>query len=286
MKPPAFDYRAPAAVDEVLMLLEQFGDDAKILAGGQSLVPLLNFRLARPSLVIDINRTAGLAGMRRQNGALHVGSMTRTAVLERSSLVADFWPVLRDASAHIGHAAIRNRGTVGGSAAHADPTAELPVVLTALDATFHVRSLRGIRTVAAAEFFLGRLTTALRPDELLVAIEIPPLPRGTSHGFVEFARTAGDFALAGACVLLTRDDEGRCTSASIALLGADNVPIRATDAELALRGTVISPVAAAEIAFAAVSDCRPPEPARHRRALLAEMTRRALLHAAGARRSE
>jgi carbon-monoxide dehydrogenase medium subunit/6-hydroxypseudooxynicotine dehydrogenase subunit alpha len=281
VKPPAFDYCAPQTIDEVLALLDDVGDDAKVLAGGQSLIPLLNFRLARPSLLIDLNRTAGLRAVRRTAGVLRIGAMTRTAVLERSSLVADGWPVLREASGYIGHTAIRNRGTVGGSVAHADPTAELPVVLTALSARFHVRSRTASRTIAAADFFVGRLTTALQPNEVLVGIEIDPLPPGTRHGFVEFARTAGDFALAGACVLLTRDANGRCVSAAITLLGAENVPWRALDAERALVGTTMVAADAAEIANIAVAGCRPPEPARHRRALLAEMTRKALVHALG-----
>jgi CO/xanthine dehydrogenase FAD-binding subunit len=276
VKPPPFAYRAPRTIDEALALLDESGDDAKLLAGGQSLIPLLNFRLARPSVVIDLNRVAGLNELRRENGALHIGAMTRTALLERSSLVAEFWPVLREAAGYIGHAAIRNRGTVGGSVAHADPTAELPVVLTALDARLHVRSRAGARTIPAAAFFIGRLTTALAPTELLVGIEIQPLAERTQYGFAEYARTAGDFALAGACALITRDETGTCTAATIALLGADSVPLRATDTERALVGTRVDAADIAAAAQLAVATCRPPEPAAHRRALLAEMTRLAL----------
>jgi carbon-monoxide dehydrogenase medium subunit/6-hydroxypseudooxynicotine dehydrogenase subunit alpha len=280
VKPAAFAYHAPGTIDQTLALLEDGGDDAKVLAGGQSLVPLLNFRLARPSTIVDINRVAALSYVRRQGGRLQIGSMTRTAVLERSTLVAGGWPVLRDAARYVGHAAIRNRGTVGGSAAHADPTAELPVVLTALGATLQVRSRSASRTIGADEFFLGRLTTALQPDELLVGIEIGPLPPNTTHGFAEFARIAGDFALAGACVLLTRDANGRCTAASIVLLGADTVPWRARAAERALVGAVVDAATANEIADVATADTKPPEPVRYRRALLAEMTRTALMRAA------
>jgi len=280
MKPAAFDYHVPGSVDQTLALLDANGDDAKVLAGGQSLVPLLNFRLARPAAIVDINRVAELSYVRRQNGTLCLGSMTRTSLLERSTLVADGWPVLRDAARYVGHSAIRNRGTVGGSVAHADPTAELPVVLTALGATVHVRSRSAARAIGAADFFLGRLTTALQPNELLVGIEIPPLAPHTTHGFAEFARIAGDFALAGACVLLARDAGGRCTAATIVLLGADSVPWRARVAEGALIGSVVDAATAREIGELAAADAKPPEPVRHRRALLAEMTRTALLRAA------
>ena len=195
-------------------------------------------------------------------------------------LVAEGWPVLADAAGYVGHTAIRNRGTVGGSVAHADPTAELPVVLTALDATFHVRSRSASRAIAAANFFLGRMTTELQPDELLMGIEIAPLPPNTTHGFAEFARIAGDFALAGACVVLTRDASLRCTAVSIVLLGAESVPWRASAAERALLGAVVDEATAREIAELATADTKPPEPVRYRRALLAEMTRTALLRAA------
>jgi CO/xanthine dehydrogenase FAD-binding subunit len=281
MKPAAFEYYAPAGIDEALDILERTGEDAKVLAGGQSLVPLLNFRLARPSAIVDLNRIGALSFIRRENGSLRIGSMARTAVLERSTLVAEEWPVLREAARFVGHGAIRNRGTVGGSVAHADPTAELPVVLAALDARLHLRSRAETRVLDARDFFQGRLTTALRPNEVLAAIEIAPLAPKTSFGFAEFARTAGDFAMAGACVLLTRDDAGRCTAAAIALLGADNVPWRAAAAERALLGVTLDARAALEIAALAVADCKPPAPVRHRRALLAEMTRLALARAAG-----
>jgi CO/xanthine dehydrogenase FAD-binding subunit len=280
MKPPAFAYRAPRTLDEALCDLDDAGDDAKVLAGGQSLIPMMNFRLARPSIVIDINRTAGLSELRRESGVLHVGAMTRMSVLERASVIADCWPVLRDAAGYVGHTAIRNRGTVGGSVAHADPTAELPVVLTALGARMIVRSRAGARTIDAADFFVGRYTTALQANELLVGIEVPPLAPGTRYGFSEYARTAGDFALAGACVVLACDGAGRCTSASIVLLGAGAVPWRAAGAERALIGAALDGSVAAEVAQLAVDGTHPPEPARHRRALLVEMTRLALLEAA------
>jgi CO/xanthine dehydrogenase FAD-binding subunit len=209
VKPAPFDYAAPSSLDEALSLL---GEDAKPLAGGQSLVPLLNFRLARPALLVDLNRVPGLAGIRRAGGVLRIGAMTRQAALERSTLVADGWPLLRDAVRHAGHPQTRNRGTVGGSVAHADPAAELPC---ALDARFHVRAARGARTLSADELFAGPLQTSLEPDELLVEIEVPPLPDGAPSGFAEHARTHGDFALAGVAVAGDR----------IGLLGVAPTPV-------------------------------------------------------------
>jgi CO/xanthine dehydrogenase FAD-binding subunit len=225
MKPAPFDYAAPRSLDEALGLL---GDEAKALAGGQSLVPLLNFRLARPELIVDLNRLPGLAYLRRRDGVLHVGALTRQAALERSDLVASRWPLLREAVRHAGHPQTRSRGTVGGSAAHADPTAELPVALTALDARFHLRSPRGARRLGAGDFFVSTLTSAAEADELLVEIEVPPLPEGARSAFVEHAPTHGDFAVAGAAVVRA---PGAC---AIALLGAGPTPLRARDAEAAL----------------------------------------------------
>jgi CO/xanthine dehydrogenase FAD-binding subunit len=225
MKPAPFDYAAPRTVDEALGLL---GDDSKALAGGQSLVPLLNFRLARPDLLVDLNRLPDLAYVRRSGGVLHIGALTRQATLERSALVHRYWPLLRQAVRHAGHAQTRSRGTVGGSAAHADPTAELPVALTALDARFQLRSARGQRGLGAAEFFVSTLTSAVEPDELLVEIEVPPLPDGARSAFVEYARTHGDFAVAGAAVVRAPD------ACAIGLLGAGATPLRARAAEQAL----------------------------------------------------
>ncbi|MEP6813088.1 MAG: FAD binding domain-containing protein [Actinomycetota bacterium] len=238
MKPAPFDYAAPTSLDEALALL---GDDAKPLAGGQSLVPLLNFRLARPRLVVDLNGVAGLAGIRRVDGALRIGALTRQSALERSAVVADGWPVLRDAVRHVAHAAIRNRGTVGGSVAHADPAAELPCALVALDARFHVRSTRGARTLAADAFFVGPLQSALEPDELLTEIEVPPIAAATLQGFAEYARTHGDFALACAAVVGER---------------------------VALGGVGPTPLAVTHLDEAHIAD-------PYRRALVAELVRRA-----------
>ncbi|MBV9282921.1 MAG: FAD binding domain-containing protein, partial [Chloroflexi bacterium] len=204
MKPPPFTYHAPRSLDEALALLARHGDEAKVLAGGQSLIPLLNFRLARPAHLVDVTRIPDLASIQRKGDALVIWAAARQAALERSSEVAMGWPILLEAVRYVGHPQIRNLGTVGGSVAHADPAAELPAVLSLLDARFHVRSARGPRQIAAEDFFLTYFTTALEADELLVEIEAPPVDRGTGHAFVEFARRDGDFALGGAGALMRR----------------------------------------------------------------------------------
>ena len=230
MKPAPFAYEAPRTVDAALALL---GDDAKVLAGGQSLVPIMNFRLARPATLVDVNRhRRARLPAHSATASLHIGALTRHATLERSELVARGWPLLRQAVRHVGHPQIRSRGTVGGSCAHADPTAELPVALTALDARFHAAArARDGACSGRAEFFLSHLTTALRDDELLVEIEVPPLPAG--------ARTRVRRARAHARRLGDRRRRGRACAprhAAIALLGAGPTPrARRRDAEARAR---------------------------------------------------
>jgi len=204
MKPPPFEYAAPETLDEALELLA--GEDAKALAGGQSLVPLLNFRFARPRLLVDLNGLAGLDGIRVDNGTLFLGALVRQAELERSA-VAEGWPLLHQAIRFVGHQQTRTRGTVGGSVVHADPAAELPCVLATLDARFH------------AELFVGPLFTSIEPDELLVEIEVPAPPADARSAFVEYARTHGDFALAGVA-LLESSQETR-----IGVLGVAPTPV-------------------------------------------------------------
>jgi CO/xanthine dehydrogenase FAD-binding subunit len=263
VKPAPFEYRAPATVDDALALL---GPDSTVLAGGQSLVPLLNLRLARPELVVDINGIAELGYIRAGDGPLLIGAMTRQVALERSELVRRRWPLLHKAVRLVGHAQIRSRGTVGGSVAHADPAAELPVALTALGARLHLHSPKGARAVAAADFYLGPLYTVREPDELLVEIEVPEQPEGAGSGFAEHARTHGDFATAGAAAVVA---PGR--NAGIALLGAGPAPARAEAAELALGGGA-EPGEAAALAARDIED-------EYRRALCTELTRRAIVEA-------
>ncbi len=259
MKPAPFAYAAPESLPEALALL---GDDSRPLAGGQSLVPMLNFRLARPERLVDLERVPGLAFVDGTTGSLRIGAMTRQAALERSAVVAAGWPLLRQAVRLVGHAQIRSRGTVGGSVAHADPKAELPVALAALDARFHVRSPTGARTLGAAELFEGPLTTALAPDELLVEIEVPPPPAGARMAFVERSRTHGDFAIAGVAAVVAPGH------AALALLGAAPVPVRATEAERARAAGATLP----EVATLAAASVTDP----YVRALLEALVRRAL----------
>ena len=280
MRPAPFAYDAPRELDEALALLARHGEDAKVLAGGQSLVPLLNFRLARPARLVDVNRVAELGYLRRRAGALRIGTLTRTAALERSRVVALHWPLLREAARLVGHPQIRSRGTVGGSVAHADPAAELPAVLTALGARFHLRSARGVRTLRADELFLGFLSTALEPDELLVEIEVPPLPPRTGTAIVEHARTHGDFALGGAAAVLTVDEHGECERAALVLLAAGPTPRRAAAAEAALAGRPPTPAQLREAAALTAEDVDTPSDRAYRRALVRELAERALTQAA------
>ena len=224
MKPPPFDYSAPRSVAEALELLQQAPDETSALAGGQSLVPVLNMRLAQPRALVDLNRVEGLDGIETTpEGRIRFGSMVRQRRLESEPLVRDRLPLLTDAADHIAHLAIRTRGTVGGSLAHADPSAELPAAVSALDGRMLVRGLDGDRTIPAADFFLGPLTTAIEPGELLVAVELEPPPPGSGSAFLEVARTHGAFALAAAAAVVHLDG-GRIDHARVALAGVGGVP--------------------------------------------------------------
>ena len=230
MKPPRFEYAAPEKLDEAVALLSQHGDRAKILAGGQSLVPLLNFRLARPEMLVDVNRVTELAYVRPVQSSVAIGALTRQHTLERAEVIRTKLPIVAEACRLIGHLPIRHRGTVGGSLAHADPASELPAVMVALEAEMTVTRRGGRRTIPAEQFFTGMLTTALAPDELLTEVRVPGLPPRTGGAFIEIARRAGDFALVGIAALVTLDDAGRVSRARLALCGAGPTPIRAREA--------------------------------------------------------
>ncbi|HET9126194.1 MAG TPA: xanthine dehydrogenase family protein subunit M [Solirubrobacteraceae bacterium] len=284
MKPAPFDYVAPGTVAETLELLTRHGEDGKLLAGGQSLMPMLNFRIAQPETLIDINNLDELSYITSHGQTLHIGALTRHAALERSPLVAAGWPLLTEALRQLAHAPIRNRGTIGGSVAHADPAAELPVALTALDACFIADSERGRRVLDPGEMFIGSLQSGLAPDELLVEIRIPAMAPGSGSAFLEHARRHGDFALGGAAVVLARDG-ARCRpgSARVVLLGAGTGPLRVTDAEALLSGRPVDEAAATGAGEAAARAARPPSDphatADHRRRLASVLTRRAVLRA-------
>jgi len=258
MKPPRFDYLAPRTLDEALAHLHHHGDQAKILAGGQSLIPMLNFRLAHPGVVVDVNRLIELAYVRQHDGGVVVGALTRQHAVERSELIRARVPVVAEACRFIGHAPIRHRGTFGGNLAHADPASELPAVMVALEAEMAVASRAGSRSVPAGQFFTGPLTTALRPDEMLTEIRIPAPPPRTGGAFVEMARRAGDFALVGVAALITLDGAGKCERARIALCGVGPTPVRARAAEDALTGQAPTATVLDEAADRAAAATSPP----------------------------
>jgi len=284
MKPAPFDYFSPATMEEALALLDEHGGDAKPLAGGQSLIPAMNFRLARPAVLVDLNRIAELAYVRTAPGGVAIGAMTRQRAVERNDDVARAAPLLAEAMPSIAHPQIRNRGTMGGSIAHADPSAELPAVMLALDAQFRAQSATGERSIAAGEFFKGMLETALAPGELLVEIAVPPLPASSGTAFLEMARRHGDYALVGVAVVVTLDPRGRCIEAKLSLLSVGDGPVLATEAGKVLAGQSPSEeLLRAAGDAAATRDVDPPSDihasAAYRRQLVAVLTRRALARA-------
>jgi carbon-monoxide dehydrogenase medium subunit len=281
VKPPRFGYDDPATVEDALDLLARHGDAARILAGGQSLVPMLNFRLARPGRLVDINRVAGLAGVTATpDGGLRLGAMVRQRALERAPLVRERCPLLAEALPLVGHPQIRTRGTLGGSLAHADPAAELPAVMVALDARLTVRRASAVRTVPAGDFFVAALTTTLAPDELLTEIALPPWPARTGSSVLEVARRQGDFALGGVAATLTLDAQGRVAAARVVCFGVGERAARAADAERSLVGGAPSPAAFAEAGRLASAAVAPADDihasAAYRRRLAGVLTARAL----------
>jgi CO/xanthine dehydrogenase FAD-binding subunit len=239
VKPAPFEYYAPNSLEEVLSLLREKGGEGKLLAGGQSLVPAMNFRVVQPGALIDLNGVKELSYIREDDQSLRIGAMTRERELEFDAVVAKQVPLLAGTMPHVAHPQIRNRGTVGGSLANADPAAELPVIMTALGARFKARNADGERWLAAPEFFLGLFTTALAPDEILVEIEIPFMAPRTGWSFLEVAPRAGDYALMGVAVLLQLDPNGSCQRARMVYLNAGEAPRVARDAALFLSGKAV-----------------------------------------------
>jgi len=280
VKPPPFEYHSPSSLDEAIGLLARLGDEAKIIAGGQSLMPLLALRLARPAYLVDLNRVGGLSKIAAPNGGLVMGAMVRQRAAERSGLVRERCPLLADALPRIGHPAIRNRGTVGGSLAHADPAAELPAVALALETKLVARSARGERILSASEFFVGHFTTALEPDECLVEIRFPAWPDGAGCAFEEASRRHGDFAMVGVAALLRIDSGGNVVDPRIVLTGVGGTAVRAVDAEALLRGARAGREAFEAAGERAVRDLEPPSDLHasraYRRHVARVLVRRAL----------
>ena len=245
MKPPRFKYGAPESLEEAIALLVEHGDDAKVLAGGQSLIPLMNMRLARPAVLVDINGISSLQGIER-NGALTIKAITRQSEVARSRDVAAIAPLIVDALRYVGHVGVRSRGTFGGSVAHADSAAELPAVLLALDAEITARGPKGERAIPAEQFFVSTFTSALEYDEVLTHVRLPASSAQSRWSFCEVARRHGDFALVGVAAVATVDAGGTCTSARIALSGVAERPVRIHEAEQALVGKPAGDAAAAE----------------------------------------
>ena len=255
MKPAPFDYYAPATVEQALAHLAEHGDEAKVLAGGQSLVPMMNFRLVQPSVLVDLNRIPDLAYIRpAKDGGLVIGALTRHYQVEMDPLVAARMPLLHEAVPKIGYPQIRRRGTMGGSLSHADPSAELVTVSVALNGRFRLRGPKGERLIPAQDFFVGLFTTVLQPDELLVEVALPPLPARTGGSFMEVARRSHDFALVGVAAVVSLDDKDIIRRARIVFLSAGDRPMEARRAADALIGQAPTPEAIRAAAEAAASD--------------------------------
>jgi aerobic carbon-monoxide dehydrogenase medium subunit len=284
MKLSPVDYEAPGTVAEALDLLAEHGDEASVLAGGQSLIPLLALRLAQPAVLIDINGVAGLSGVSQTDGWVTIGATTREYMAEESATIAESVPLLAAALPLIGHEAIRSRGTVGGSLAHADPAAELPAVARALNAEFVVRGPSGERVVPAAEWFEGYLTTSRGPDELLTEVRFLAARPGTGTSFQEVARRHGDFAMVGLATSVTLN-VGTITDARLAFAGVSDVPARATAAEELLEGERPTAELFDEAARVAAADIDPPSDlhgsAEYRKKVAAALVRRGLREAVG-----
>jgi carbon-monoxide dehydrogenase medium subunit len=279
VKPPEFDYVAPATLEEAQGALAA-DPDAKVLAGGQSLIALLALRMTYPTTLVDLRRVPGLTGVATDDGVVRIGAMTRQRAAERDATLTERVPLLVEALAHVAHPQIRNRGTVGGSVVHADPAAELPAVFLALDGRVHATSARGTRAIGADGFFAGFLMTALEPDEIVTAVELPAAPARTGAACAEVARRHGDYALAGAVAQVTRGGDGSVSGARAALLGVADRPVRLHEVEQALLGStgddaaVRAAAAAADRGWSPVDD--PQLSAEYRVHLARVVTRRAL----------
>jgi carbon-monoxide dehydrogenase medium subunit len=284
MKPAPFEYHVPDSLEQALDLMSQHAEEAKILAGGQSLVPAMNFRIVQPTRLIDLNRVRELGFIREETGVIRIGAMTRERHLEFDASVSKYAPLLAEAAPFIAHPQIRNRGTIGGSIVNADPAAELPVLMLALEARLKAQNVSGERWMDARDFFVGMFTTALAPDEILVEIELPHMPARTGWSFMEVAPRAGDYALIGVAALVTLDEDGTCTKAKLVYLNAGDGPVDAKEAAASLEGQALNdPLIADAAALASDKEISPfgnvhtsPEFQRH---LAKVLTQKALKQA-------
>jgi len=255
MKPAPFEYKSPPTLPEALAIMNEHAYEAKLLAGGQSLIPVMNFRLAMPTMLVDINNLAELTQLEcNQSGELHIGAMTRQSSLQHNPLIAEYAPLIHETMPFVAHQQIRNRGTIGGSLAHADPAGELPVITVALEAKFRLQRQGSERWVPAEAFFESLFTTSLEPEEILTEIVLPPLTVNTGCAFQEIARRHGDYAQSGAAVVITLDDDGVCQQARIVFLNAGEVPMVAKEAAKMLVGERPLPDLLAEVAHTAAQN--------------------------------
>jgi aerobic carbon-monoxide dehydrogenase medium subunit len=279
--PPEFDYVAPESLDDALRALGEGGEDAKLLAGGHSLLPLMKLRLAAPSLLVDLRRVPGLRGIQRENGTWRIGAMTRHADLQ----TRDELGLLAEAAGLIADQQVRNRGTIGGSLAHGDPASDLPGVLLAAEGSITVRGPGGVREIAAADLFQDYLTTSIGPDEVLTEVRIPAFD-GWAHGYEKFSRRAEDWAMVGVSALVRAAADGTCEDVRIGLTNMASTPLRATAAEEALRGQPLDAEHIARAAQLAGEGTDPPgdlnATPEYKRHLARVLSRRALQRAAGA----
>ena len=284
MKLPAFEYACPATLSEAVALLAAHDGEAKPIAGGQSLVPMMAFRMAQPSLLVDLRKLPGLNEIRISGDGVHLGAMVRWRDIQDDARLAAAHPLLAAAIAHVAHYQVRNRGTVGGSVAHADPAAEMPGIAVACDAEIAVMGQSGARAIKAADFFAGALTTALKPDEIITEVRLPAWPRGRRFGFQEFARRRGDFAMAGAAVFYDPDKSGKASNAHVGVIGVGDRPRRLPAVEAVLNGASIDEATIAKAAQAASAAVDPDDDihasAAYRKALTGTLVERALRSAA------
>lgn len=280
MKLPQFEYACPTTLADAVALLTERGGNAKPLAGGQSLIPMMAFRIAQPAMLVDLRKLRELSEIKVAGDGVRIGALVRWRDIEDNSRLASAHPLLKAAITHVAHYQIRNRGTVGGSLAHADPAAEMPGIAVTCEAEITVMGAAGVRTIKAADFFLGALTTALKSDEIITEVRLPPWPAERRWGFQEFARRRGDFAMAGVAAFYDPDKAGKASNAHIGVIGIGDRPRRLAAAEVALNGRVIDGATIARVGMAASAAVEPQDDihasAAYRRALVGTLVERAL----------